>query len=206
MITKLKEMILNGGLCLSGGSDGADKLFGENALEAGHRVIHWSFLNHRSEGRPENTIVLPAINLLQADSQLNLANVYLQRTFPTRSEYVNNLLRRNWYQVETTDRVYAVCKFDDDYKPIGGTSWAIVMAIHNHVQEIYAFNVSIERWMKFDRKYIDTNMIHKDEWELIDLDDVPRPHGIYTGIGMSELSQIGHDAIVSLYDRDWTND
>ena len=187
-------------ICMSGGSPGADKLFGELANAAGHKVIHWSFLNHRSVGRKEDTHIVSAHKLLQADERLETAEKYLQRGFPAKLEYVNNLVRRNWQQVRATTCVYAACSFEDDMKPIGGTAYAIVMAIHTGIPKIFVYNVTTSKWMSFKRKYFNTLHIHKDEWEEIDLEDIPKPKGVYTGIGMSQLTENGERAIRSLYE------
>jgi hypothetical protein len=178
--------------CRSGGAKGADTLFGDLALAAGHEVIHWSFQGHYST-RPDNTIQLNAFSLSKADIHLIEANKTINRKFPTRSEYVNNLLRRNYYQVLGADRVYASCAFDD-MKPRGGTAWALVMAINLGVPEIYNFDWVSGNWYQWGR-YAD------EGWDLIDFSLIPRPHGEYAGIGSSELPENGAAAIRSLYEK-----
>ena len=187
-------------ICFSGGSKGADQLFGELADAEGHSVFHWSFQNHHSCGRESQTQVLPAVKLLEADLHLNVANEYLDPNFPTRSEYVNNLLRRNYYQIHVSERIYASCAFDDDMKPLGGTAWAIIMGINQNINEVWVFDHTRDQWYSFERKYYQTNQRQADEWWPIKLDSIPPPHGLYAGIGSSELPENGRRAIRKLYE------
>jgi hypothetical protein len=186
-------------VCMSGGSMGADQLFGELANEAGHSVHHWSFMMHKSHGRKEDTKVMHAHKLMKADPYLKIANEYLDRNFPTRSEYVNNLLRRNYYQVMSSERIYASCVFDKDMKPMGGTSWALIMGINLAIDEVYVFDWTRDKWFEFERKYFNTNLRYADEWIETTLEHIPKPHGIYAGVGSSALPDNGRAAIKSLY-------
>lgn len=186
----------------SGGSKGADALFHEMAVAADHQSLHWSFDQHRLEVPEENGVRLTEVRLLEADEHLVKANEYLQRRFPTQSHYTNSLLRRNYHQIKATERVYAVCKMEEfTMKPIGGTSWAIVMAINLQVPELYVYDTNSSIWYMFNRKYPDNIFIQPEEWIEVELDEVPVPHGIYTGIGASELGDNGIAAIRGLYER-----
>lgn len=184
-------------ICYSGGAKGADITFGNAASKAGHKVIHWSFQNHHCLGEKNQIVRLNAHQLSKADEQLKLANYYLQKTFPTRSEYVNNLLRRNYYQVNGSDRIYAACRFDrsDDFnvKPLGGTSWALVMGIDMGIKEVYVFDLDLDQWLFYE------NNPFLSSWQPIDFDDIPKPSGNYAGIGASNLTKNGKIAIESLY-------
>ena len=177
--------------CYSGGSKGADQLFGELAAKADHQVFHWSFQGHHSRGTKETTYILNAVRLAEANRPLIEANNYLNRNYPTRSEYVNNLLRRNYYQVKHSQRIYAVCNFTEDMVPLGGTAWAIVMGANLGISEMYVFDQDREQWFEYDKKF---------QWEEIQRSDIPTPHGHYAGIGKSELNKAGADAIISLYE------
>lgn len=179
-------------ICYSGGSMGADQLFGEMAEQSGHKVVHWSFQNHHSPCKREFVHQLPYVDLLKADPYLKQADLYLKRTWPTRSEYVNNLLRRNYYQIKDSERLYASCAFDEDMKPLGGTAWAIVMAMQQDMNEIYVFDHTRDQWFSWlsDGAF---------SWLPVSFDSIPYPHGKYAGIGSSKLPKNGRQAIIDLY-------
>ena len=99
-------------ICLSGGAVGADTTFGNCAESVGHTVVHYVFHGMRTKCK-NGLIFVEQENLLKADPYLKQANKILKRRFPTSSGYVNNLLRRNYYQVKETKRVYAVSSISD---------------------------------------------------------------------------------------------
>ena len=182
---------MNLNICYSGGSKGADQLFGELAEKVGHQIVHWSFEGHYSPCKKRYVIPLKAISLAKADTHLIKANQYLKRTFPTKMEYVNNLLRRNYYQITDSERVYSSTPFDEDFKPLGGTSWAIVMGIDIGINEFYNYDINRHSWIQFNPE--------RKTWYEIDIKDIPTPYGKYTGIGSSELSQEAAEQIRLLY-------
>ena len=184
-------------ICYSGGAVGADSLFGELAAKAGHKVIHWAFAEQGSKVPKETLNRLPYGLLIKADPWLKRTNVILKRTFPTRSVYTNNLLRRNYFQVKTTERVYAITRLDENNGiPQGGTGWAIVMGILLKVPEIYVFDPDANFWNKFDNFNSRFNQI---TWEAIS--SPPLPYGRYTGIGNIDLTESGINAIRGLYEQ-----
>lgn len=177
--------------CFSGGAEGADKLWGELAKSHGHEVLHYTFKEHPfKEG-----IVLIQEELNIADPFLKRANKKLGRKFPSKNNFVNNLLRRNFYQVRETERVYAVASFLGDLV-LGGTAWAVQMYIDLcHDKDIdpecYVFDQMTTKpgWVFWNRD--------KLIWESID--KVPTPSGRWTGIGSRELRPEGKNAIESVW-------
>lgn len=181
--------------CFSGGAKGADQLFGECAEAVGHAVVHWTFGEHFSPCRKELIVRLGYTHLMKADPYLIEANALIKRQFPTRSEYVNNLLRRNFYQVFDNDRLYAVTALNPDGIPFGGTAWAIVMGYNLGMREMYVFDTVVNVWKSFERKNG-----NRYEWnEHWDDEDIPFPKGRYAGIGSSELPESGAISIRKLY-------
>src|SRR5687768_14520855 len=92
-------------ICYSGGASGSDKFWGRLAAVAGHEVCHYSFAGH---GGPGGSVKLTQEQLEQADPHLLKANETLGRRFPTYKHFVDNLLRRNWWQIKDTDAVYGI--------------------------------------------------------------------------------------------------
>lgn len=183
--------------CHSGGAKGADKLFGELATSVGHDVRHYGFEGHHSPCPREQIITLNALALGVADGHLRKANYSIGRKFPTRSEYVNNLLRRNYYQVCNSTSIFASCAFDRDMKPEGGTAWALVMGINMYVPNIHVFDWSRDVWLRYNYGQHTLGA----RWEEVERESVPMPEGHYAGIGSSELPDNGAREIIWLYRR-----
>lgn len=182
-------------MCLSGGAEGADIAWGIAAENAGHTVVHWSFKGHRSNAT--NVCVLDDTHLKVADMYLELANKSISRKWPTSSNFINNLLRRNFYQIYYSDCVYAVSKFTNDgslLKIEGGTSWACQMYI--------------DRWLHTDRNIKESRLYFFDQvlekwftWSgtWTEITQPPVPTGVYAGIGSRNLNNAGLKAICDVY-------
>lgn len=188
-------MPTNVNMCLSGGADGADIAWGIAAEKAGHRIVHWSFIGHRSTAN--NLSVLNSTQLKVADSYLELANKSLMRKWPTSSNTVNNLLRRNFYQIYYSDSVYAISTLTQDrslLKISGGTAWACQMYVDRWLHtdsnmdncQLYLFDQLSEKWFNW-----------KNTW--LEINQPPVPSGVYAGIGTRDLNQAGLHAICNVY-------
>lgn len=178
-------------ICLSGGAEGADVQWGMCAGMAGHQVIHWTFRRHRSEAPPSEIVELPRDLLLAADPFVERANLTLKRHFPTNSDFVNSLLRRNWYQVRDADAVYAVSDISKG-QVSGGTAWATQMFIDRHEGQpcrAYVFCQKTDRWYAWE-----------GHWK--EIDTPPVPDGIWAGVGSRKLLDNGKAAIRSLLGYD----
>lgn len=112
----------------SGGAMGADSCFGNIGTKYGHEVIHHSFANHKIYC---NGKIIKHTNeeLFIADSTLLECNKKLKRQFPTNNDYVNNLLRRNYFQVINSNIIIAIAQLENKYIVKGGTGWAVEMGI-----------------------------------------------------------------------------
>lgn len=180
-------------ICLSGGAEGADLQFGMCAGSAGHTVIHFHFKGHKSSAPQVELVELTTEQLQAADEYVKRANGTLKRRFPTSKGFVNNLLRRNWYQVENSERCYAVATIKNGLVQ-GGTAWATQMFIDKHYGaacECYVFCQESGKWFKWE-----------GFWNEILLP--PVPHGVWTGIGSRELKTNGKEAIRNLLG--WENE
>ncbi len=170
-------------MCLSGGAVGADVLWGDYASLRGDDVAHFIFRGHRSKAPAHQLVVLSEDQLELADQYLRRANRTLGRSLG-KPGFVRNLLRRNWYQVQYTDRVYAVSGMDVEGVQ-GGTAWATQMFIDRHNGlpcECYVFDQNTGEWF-----------VWKGEWAHIA--SPPSPYGVWTGIGSRVLKPSGEKAI-----------
>lgn len=186
-------------ICFSGGAKGSDLFFGEQAAKAGHQVIHYSFKGHSTKAPKETLCVLNEKALQTVDAELKLVAKLIDRSFPTRIHNVNNLLRRNFFQVAAARSVYAVSTIGDDTMVAGGTAWAIMMAIRNYIEDIFLFDQIKEKWFQTNL-YIQN--IHPKASTIIEwkeIENPSKPQGFYAGIGTRELNEAGKEAIKSLY-------
>lgn len=194
---------LDGDICLSGGADGADLMWGTVAHQAGHRVIHFSFANHKTQAPPDERTILTAKALASADPYCHQANKTLRRQFPAKSQYVSNLVRRNWFQVEFADSCYAISTFSIPIGrtiPLGtiinaqidgGTAWAVEMFKNRHNRQsspCYMFDQELAQWFEWS----------DSGWGCIY--EPPRPRRIWAGIGSRRLNRNGKLAIRVLMD------
>ena len=183
-----------GNVCLSGGCKGADLEWGAAAKAAGHDIIHYGFQGMNQSKSKVQFYVLNIVQLLEADSHLKKANETLKRgSFPYKSEYTNNLLRRSYWQVKDTECVYAVAPIEIEKKAIGtvrgGTGWAVQMAI-NLLKPVYVFDLVDKCWKQW---------MYEDGWVDLIIHHPPKPHGIYTGIGSREITDDGREAISNVF-------
>ena len=180
-------------VCTSGGAVGSDLLWGDLALKMGHALYHISFLTHKIDLSSSNAAYkhifrLSDKTLLVADPYLNLANKTLNRKYPTSSEMVNNLLRRNWFQVRKADRIYAIGPLRGMVVD-GGTGWAVQMFLDKSVdkKECYVLNTLNLKWYEFKDKSM--QLIKKP----------PAPYGRWAGVGTRKINETIRKMIFSLY-------
>ena len=183
-------------ICLSGGADGSDLQWGMTAGMIGHSVIHWSFAGHNSSAPEHELIELNDEQLIAAEQPVDRARKAMGRG-KSKSRYVNNLLRRNWYQVQHAERVYAVVEELEPQSTAGGTGYAVTMFLQRHAFlpcECYVFDQSDGEWYAW-----------KGKWEKIQ--SPPKPYGVWAGIGTRELTVIGKKALRELmgYDPERNN-
>ena len=176
-------------VCFSGGAAGADVAWGIIASKNNHQVIHYSFEGHNAK-TPDYVKVLTEAELEDADEHLKKASKSLQRPIPFHKPWVANLLRRNYYQVCHTERVYAVSKinrFCDSRSCVDGrTAWAVEMAMDMEVREINVFDQVQNKWFYWNC----------GGW----LEGKPStPHGHWTGIGSRNISNEGLQAIIDIF-------
>jgi hypothetical protein len=173
-------------LCMSGGADGSDLQWGLQAGKLGHGVIHWSFDGHRTQAPEQEIVRLTEDQLAQANDALRRANKTIKRSWPSRSETTNNLLRRNWYQIKDTSSVYAISEIEDG-KWTGGTAWAIQMYLDRFLHDnepmnlckIFVYEKNTRYWYTWENTHW-VQMVSRPS----------TPSGIWTGIGSREISPI----------------
>lgn len=142
---------------MSGGAAGADLAWGVAADGAGHNVVHWTFVGHKAATN-EFTVVLPRETLDEANEYLLRASKNLKRRWPGNNPYTNDLMRRNYFQVAWSHRVYALSRFQKDSSLLGikgGTAWACQCYVDRWYNgtnltecELYLFDLDQNCWMQ----------------------------------------------------------
>lgn len=173
-------------ICFSGGADGADTVFEQYCEKYGVRVVAFSFPGHSSKSR--NKKIIPLEQLLKSDPYLLAVNKVLKRKYPSKSQYVNNLIRRDVYQVVNSDSIFAVSTIKDNIVQ-GGTGWACHLAILQN-KPIYVFEQILEQWFNWD--YDKEKFVECNEPELTEK---------FAGIGTRDINSEGVNAIKSLMEK-----
>lgn len=166
----------------SGGALGSDTMWGKIGEEYGVYSKHYYAEGQKT---PNGNTALGKQLLSESDVHLKEANKKLGRLFPTSKDYVNNLLRRNWFQVKNADAVFAIGTIADNGTVNGGTGWAVQMAIDNN-KDVYVFDQSRLKWYR--------NRDHK--WSEV---TTPKLTPNFAGIGTREITQEGIQAIRNVY-------
>jgi hypothetical protein len=179
-------------ICFSGGAKGSDLVWGAAADFLGHQVVHFSFEGHKRPNEQSQFLkVLNREQLAEAEEHLKKANKTLKRKWPVASISTANLLRRNFHQIVTTERVYAISTFEDG-QVAGGTAWAVQMFIdrhHGEPCEAYVFDQDNNQWFKWHGVWVDIKF-------------PPVPHGAWTGIGTRDINKNGLSAVKNLFEQD----
>ncbi len=167
----------------SGGAKGSDSVWGELGEEFGVKSNHYYVEGNKT---PKGNVAISKQEALKADKALKKANESLGRTFPTSNDYVNNLLRRNFNQVDNADAVYAITEIKGN-KPQGGTGWAVQMAV-DMGKPVFVYSQEKGQWMSL------TN----GKWAAT---DTPVLTNNFAGIGTREITEKGKQAIRDVYEK-----
>lgn len=168
----------------SGGAIGSDTAWDTIGREFGMtNNKHYYFEGYKT---PNGNTSIPISLKNEADVKLKEANKTLGRKFPTSKEYVNNLLRRNWWQVKNSDSIFAISTITDN-KVDGGTGWAVHMAIAEN-KPVYVFDQKINKWFTWsNNKFVEV--------------DTPVLTKNFAGIGTREINENGKQAIRDVYEK-----
>ncbi|XP_077988570.1 histone-lysine N-methyltransferase SETMAR-like [Glandiceps talaboti] len=180
----------------SGGALGSDLFWQKIGCKYGIRTHAYSFEGH-SQNNPAR-VELSSQDLKQADVHVHKANKVLHRIFPTQSNFINNLLRRDWFQVRDTECVFAVGKITKNRRTVeGGTGWTVQMAVDER-KPVYVFDCKMNMvtkvtegscaWYKFDFKL--TKFM---------LAETPILTHSFSGIGTRDLPERGKAAIREVF-------
>ncbi len=172
----------------SGGARGSDSEWDNIGREYGMYVNNHYYAE--GEKTPKGNIPLTKKQLLEADPYLIQVNKILKRRFPTKNEYVNNLLRRNYYQVIGSEAIFAIASITNNLVD-GGTGWAVHMGIFMN-RNVYVFDQRKNQWFTWSNVFPNPKFIECD---------VPVLTMMFAGIGTREIDENGLKAIRNVYEN-----
>ena len=137
---------LSGYVMHSGAAEGADTAFEMAAIDAGVTVKAHSFEGHAYGNK--NRVEHSQEELEKADERLMKANESLGRQFPGKNNFINNLIRRNYFQVKGHNQIIAVARITGG-EVEGGTAWAVQLGI-DAGKNIHVFDMNTDGWFTWD--------------------------------------------------------
>lgn len=171
----------------TGGANGSDLYWQEEASKHGMAIRIMSFQKHKRFKVPGAQVeVFTTDQLKEADQTVEEANKRMKRTFPCRSEYDSNLIRRNYHIIKDADAVLAIGKIGRNAIQ-GGTAWGVVMA-DILGKPAYIYDMRALRWYEYKNGALNKC-------------SVPTPSRNFAGIGSRNVSANGKSAIQQVFEK-----
>ena len=174
--------------CFSGGAVGSDFCFSYESIKKGFKVVDYSFEGHNTKSK--NRYILSDKELSEGFEHIEITNKMLNRNIYNISSYVKNLISRDWFQVKSSEAIFAIGRLQTEKTVMGGTGWAIQLAIDNK-KPIYLFEQNDNQWYYFDYE--------SNRFEIYE--KIPTLTKNFTGIGTRDINDNGIKAIVSLFEN-----
>ena len=172
--------------CYSGGALGSDSVFEIEAIKRKIQVVAYSFDGHNTKS--QNCVILTSKQIKEGFEHIKIANKRLNRNINNLSSYVKNLISRDWFQVNSSDSIFAIGRLQSENTVWGGTGWAIQLSIDNN-KPIYLFEQNDNQWYYYD---YDSN-----RFEIYE--NIPELTEKFAGIGTREINNNGINAIIDLF-------
>ena len=174
--------------CYSGGATGSDYIFSAESIKHNFKVVDYSFDGHNTKS--SNTFVLNPNQLKEGFKHIEIANKKLNRNIHNISSYVKNLICRDWFQVKSSDTIFAIGRLQTENTVRGGTGYAVQLGVDNK-KPIYLFEQNDNQWFYFDYE--------SDKFEIYE--ETPKLTEKFAGIGTREISDNGIKAIINLFEN-----
>ena len=172
--------------CFSGGASGSDYIFSTETLKHNFKVIDYSFDGHNTKS--SNVVILSPNQLKEGFKHIEIANKRLNRNIYNISTYIKNLISRDYYQVKSSETIFAIGKLQTENTVMGGTGWAVQIAV-DLKKPIYFFEQNDNQWYYYD--------YDSDRFEIYE--EIPKLTEKFAGIGTREINDNGIKAIISLF-------
>jgi len=171
--------------CFTGGAMGSDFVWETESIKKGFKVVAFSFEGHNTKSR--NRLILTPEELEEGFEHIKIANKKLNRNLTGLQPYVKNLIARDWFQVNSSDTIFAVGVSNSNIV-LGGTGYAVACAMDNK-KPIYLFDQNFNYWLYFDYK--------DDAFRMCE--EMPKLTEKFAGIGTRNINNDGVRAIVGLF-------
>jgi len=171
---------------LSGGAQGAEEAFGRCAERWGLGEENYTFAGHKP-ARTRGLVVLSDAELEQGHVSPVYLKAQMHRNYPDMNT-INRVIQSIWHQVNTASEVFVVGTINDDATVRGGTGWAAELGRHWR-KRVFVFDQEKNAWFRWSN----------GSWNV---EMEPRITGArFTGTGTRDLTDQGHEAIRSLFER-----
>ncbi len=111
----------NNFILYSGGAQGSEAEFGQQAERLGVQEVNFTFENHKIS-RSRGVRVLTTDELLKGDVSLAYISKLMNRKFNTGKMF-KKVLQSIWHQINFAEEVFVVGHILDDVTVKGGTGW-----------------------------------------------------------------------------------
>ena len=175
--------------CFSGGALGADSYFDLCCQKNDVHITHF----YHGKKTPLGNHLITTEELDEGWQQcLRANNEILHRN---GVEKYKNLLARNWFQVKSSETVFAVSRIEAGMV-MGGTAWAVAMAVLNN-KPTYVFDMNQNIWLLFSSE---PNHRGSKDFTFVGANP-PKLTSTFAGIGSRDLTDEGKNAIENLFIR-----
>jgi len=169
----------------SGGANGAEALFGEEAEKWGVHEVNFTFDGHK-QARTRGRYELSPRELAAGDVSLVYVSRRLRRTY-SEGSLIRRVLQTLWHMVSRSQQVFVLGHIQEDGTVVGGTGWSVELAKMWN-KNLWVFDQQQKEWFRWDG----------DQW----LPGNPVVESIhFTGTGTRYPTDEGQAAVRDLFER-----
>jgi len=180
-------------LLLSGGAEGAEAAFGEEAARAGVSERNFSFDGH-DPVRSNGLVMLSDDELALGKVSWSYLKTHMGRDYKNDPK-LQRVLQSIWHQVNPAGEVFAVGQLQADGTAKGGTGWAVELARHLK-KPVWVFDQEDQSWSSW--------FVAQQRWQPCDDPIITCKH--FAGSGTRHLNEAGRQAIRGLFERSFPTD
>jgi hypothetical protein len=169
----------------SGGANGSEALFGEEAEKWGAHEVNFTFDGHK-QARARGRYELSPRELAAGDVSLVYVSRRLRRTY-SEGSLIRRVLQTLWHMVSRSQQVFVLGHIQEDGTVVGGTGWSVELAKMWN-KNLWVFDQRQAAWFRWDG----------DQW----LPGTPVVESIHlTGTGTRYPTEEGKEAVRELFER-----
>lgn len=175
----------NNFILYSGGAQGSEAEFGQQAERLGVQEVNFTFENHKIS-RSRGVRVLTTDELLKGDVSLAYLAKLMHRKFNT-GKLFKKVLQSIWHQINCAEEVFVVGHILDDGTVKGGTGWGAEFSKLCN-KPLHVFDQEQDFWFKWNG----------DSWKTEKQPKIKCKN--FAGTGTRFLSTNGKKAIKDLFE------